>query len=422
MHVPFSGARHRWACSGRGPELLYAASVGLQLASFELFSRIASWRRRILTVLLSKGFVSMASYRVPAVLACWFLVAGDVSAQCCCCCTDFEIAYQTIYEPQATTQYHLEYATEYEEREIVTRRPVWQTKMRTRTYRVAIPGTETRERSFKVRRRVWETINQPRQYVVRQPVTKTVTQEQAYLTYEPVTVMRTQTVDQGQYVNQIEHTPGRTRRRLRLLRRQYYTDPLTGRKKWQRAGLYWFPSQDQGSTRVNRVWVNNYVSQKIPETTYQAKQDVRQVPVQVTEYVDRVVTQDHPVQVLNWKEETITQPYQVTTTRYEERTEDVQVRVCKMVEERKTISVPRCVAKWVPVTVTRMVPRLVVMRLPVKPGNSDNNRQPQLAAGTWHSENPKGTQMAVATLPTQHSVLRQTTTEIREITSFPAAR
>ena len=275
MHVPtFSRAPHRWACSGRGLKLLYAALVGPQLASVELFPHVACWRRRVLvlTVLLSKGFVSMASYRIPAVLACWFLVAGDVAAQCCCCCTDFEIACQTIYEPQATTQYRLEYETEYEEREIVKHRPVWQTEMRTRTYRVAIPRTETRERSYEVRRQVWETINQPRQVVVRQPVTETFTQEQLYLTHEPVTVMRTQYVDQGQYVNQVDTTPGRTRRRLRLRRRQYYTDAVTGQQKWQRAGLYWVPSQGQGSTRVNRVWVSNYVTQQIPETTYQAKQ------------------------------------------------------------------------------------------------------------------------------------------------------
>ena len=127
------------------------------------------------------------------------------------------------------------------------------------------------------------------------------------------------------------------------------------------------------------------------------------------------------MQVSKWENQTVTQPYQVTTIEYEERTEKVEVRVCRMVEERETITVPRRVAKWVPVTVTRMVPRPVVMRLPAKPANSDGKPQHQLAAGTWRSEKPTGTQVA-ATQPTQHSVLRQTTTEIRKITSFSCSR
>ncbi len=365
----------------------------------------------------------MASYRLYAILVGCFLMAGDVAAQCCCCCGDVAFAGQATYEAQPTVQYRLIYETQYEKREIVTCRPVWQTEMRTHTYRVAKPVTETntREYSCKVLRPVWKTINQQRQYVLRQPVTETVMQERKYWKYVPVKVMRTQYVDQGQYVNHTEQVPGNVRRRLRFRGRQYYTDSVTGQQKWQRAGLYWIPTQGRGSTHVKRVWVSKYVAQQIPKTTYQIQQDVKQVPVQVTKYVEKIVKQNEPRQVLNWKEETVTQPYQVTTTRYEyeEKTEKVPVRVCKMIKEKKIITIPRCVARWVPVKVTRMVPRSMPLSQRGPTRMSYNEEHRQLSLETKMSEKLQVLQTGTALRSPQYSVLQKVSGDIPEITSFP---
>jgi len=360
----------------------------------------------------------MTTYRSSAILVSWLLMAGDAFAQCCCCCT---VTCQTIYEPQPTTQYRLEYETEYEEREVVTRRPVWKTETRTRILQVATPKTVTRQRSFTVPRAVWETKDQGQQYVVREPVTETHVQDQTYTAYDPVTVMRTQYVDQGQYVNKVEQTPGRVRRRLRFRSRQPYVDAVTGQQKFQRAGLYWVPSQGRGTTRVNRVWMPNVVAQQVPETTYQARQAVRQVQVQRTNLVDKLV-KPPPVQVLTWKNEVVNQSYQVTEVQYEPRTEDYEVRVCECVEVREKVQVPlRRVAKWIPVTVTRMVPRSVVMRVPVELRKADDDHKTQLSDDDWHSQVPQDIELANSSRSKQHSVLKQPTTNFPEITSFPAA-
>ena len=294
----------------------------------------------------------------------------QLDAQCNLCCTEYRMIFQTVYDQQPMTSYRLVYETQFEERKIVTQRPVWETQQRERRYRVAKPVQETnmRERRYKMMRPVVETFEQQRQYTVRRPTVETIMQDRNRTTYEQVTFMETQTVDQGQFVNQQTHIPGRVRRRLRFQRRQYYTDPLTGMQRWQRAGLYWVPMQGPGTVQVNRTWVPNPVTVQVPRTTVQPKQVVEQVPVQVTTFKDEIVTENVPVQVCSWKEEEVVQQIPVTRIRYEyeERVEPITVHVCKMISEEKTVLVRKCVPKWVPVTTMCMRPRTIVMRIPLE--------------------------------------------------------
>jgi hypothetical protein len=309
--------------------------------------------------------------RYPLLVSFLFLFPlSNVShAQCCC---DYRVVCHTVYEQQPITAYRLVYETVFEERKVVTQRPVWQTQTKERRYRVAKPVTETsvREQRYQVRKPVWETQEQERQYTVRRPVVKTVMQDRTFTTQEPVVTMRTQKVDLGQFVNQVHHTPGPSRRRLRWRSRQYYTDSNTGARRWKRAGLYWVPVQGRGTTKVTKTWVPNVVTQQIPQTTYQPKEVVQQVPVQVTSYEDQVITQKVPIRTFRWQTEEVVQQIPVTTIRYEyeERVEQIPVRVCKMVTQEQIVTVPRCVAKWVPVTYRGMRPKTLVRRVSLDTG------------------------------------------------------
>ena len=121
---------------------------------------------------------------------------------------------------------------------------------------------------------------------------------------------------------------------------------------------------------MTKIWVPNVVTQQVPQTTYQTKEVVQQVPVQVTSYEDQVITQKVPIRTFRWQTEEVVHQIPVTTIRYEyeERVEQIPVRVCKMVTEEQIITVPRCVAKWVPVTYHGMRPRTVVRRVPLGTG------------------------------------------------------
>jgi len=350
-----------------------------------------------------------------------------------CCEPSYRVMCQTVYDQQQVTAYRLEYRTEYEDRQVTTYRPVWETEMRERRYRVATPivetsereerytvmepvwdtevrdnsydrvryvqKTEMREQRYVVQRPVWDTVEQERQYTVRQPVVDTVMQDRTYTKYEPVTTMRTQYVDQGQFVDQTQTTPGATRSRLQWLSRQYYTDPATGIARWQRAGFYWVPIQGRGTVQTQRVWVGNVVAQQVPQVSYQPQTVVEKVPVQVTRYEDRVVTRKVPVQVYRveqheevrqvphvsydrvverveqqqevrvcrYQPREVVRKIPVTTHRveYEERVEQQAVKVCKMVAVEQSVRVPRRVSYWAPVTYTRLMPRTVVMRVPL---------------------------------------------------------
>ena len=310
---------------------------------------------------------------------------------------------QVGYQAQPSTSYRLVYETVFEPRKVVSYRPVWETQTRERRYQVITPVTETniREHRYMVRKPIWETKTRQEEYTVRVPVTETQTQLQTYTTYEPSTTTQTQYVDQGQFVNQTQHIPGRLRKRLRFLRRQYYTDPSTGLSRWQRAGLYWVPTQGKGATQVNRVWVPKVVTQKIPKTTYQAVKKTREVQVPITTFKEQIETRDVQYKELTWKEEEKIQEIPVTTTRYktEERVEPIQIQVCKMIAEERTIMVPRYVAHWQPVTYSYMRRRPVVLQVPDRAVTNESSNDNLAVTATPNDLDRRSAQ--------QHSVLKK---------------
>lgn len=343
----------------------------------------------------------MKSYLLSII--CIVVALGTQRCWSQCCCTDYQGMTQVGYQAQPSTSYRLVYETVFEPRKVVSYRPVWETQTRERRYRVITPVTETniREHRYTVRKPIWETKTRQEEYTVRVPVTETQTQLQTYTTYEPSTTTQTQYVDQGQFVNQTQHVPGRLRKRLRFLRRQYYTDPSTGLSRWQRAGLYWVPTQGKGTTQVNRVWVPKVVTQKIPKTTYQAVQKTREVQVPITTFKEQIETRDVQYKELTWKEEEKIQEIPVTTTRYktEERVEPIQIQVCKMIAEERTIMVPRYVAHWQPVTYSYMRRRPVVLQVPDRAVTNESSNDNLAVTATPNDLDRRSAQ--------QHSVLKQ---------------
>jgi hypothetical protein len=226
-------------------------------------------------------------------------------------------------------------------------------------------------------------------------VVKTVMQDQQFTEYQQVTTYRTQYVDQGQFADQQLVTQGRGGNRLQFLAGHCVTDPVTGTQRWQRGGLYWVPTPGVACVETRRVWVPNVVAQQVPVVQTVPQVVCKQVPIQVTEYVDEVQTQQIPynvchmqqeevvqhipytvqrpvtqqmvqkyqVQVCNWQPQEMVRRVPITTCRmeYEERVEQIPVRTCKWVSETSTVMRKHCVAKWVPVTCTRLVPRTVMM-------------------------------------------------------------
>ena len=91
---------------------------------------------------------------------------------------------------------------EREERYTVLR-PVWETAYRDESYnRIRnIVETHEREERYTVQRPQWHTEVREHRYTVRQPVTQTVEQQVCRTVMQPVTTMRTDYVDQGQWVN-----------------------------------------------------------------------------------------------------------------------------------------------------------------------------------------------------------------------------
>jgi hypothetical protein len=192
-------------------------------------------------------------------------------------------------------------------------------------------------------------------------------QNQKFLTYERVTTMRTETVDQGGFVNQVVFKPAPVRNRLQWLPGTYVTNPMTGTTSWYRGGLHWVPQQAPGTYQVQRQYVPNIVQRQVPQTSYVQKVVTQQTPVTVTKFVDEWVDEPYQVQVQKWTEQLMERPVTVTTQRikYESRDEPYRVQVCKWVAESQTIKVPRMVAKWMPYRTTRMVPKTVTMQVPV---------------------------------------------------------
>ena len=95
----------------------------------------------------------------------------------------------------------------------------------------------------------------------------------------PVTTYRTQTVDQGCYVDAVTgYTPAQsTRPRLRWMPPTQSVDPATGQVITQRPGLGWVKTTTPPQPVTQKVWKPNLVSYQVPVT--------QMVPEQVTETV-----------------------------------------------------------------------------------------------------------------------------------------
>lgn len=239
----------------------------------------------------------------------------------------------------------------------------------------------------------------PEQHTVRRAVQETVYQDQMYTTYSPVTSYYNQTVDMGGYVTQWSYYPGTTRNTLRWVPRGYAVDQATGMPFWHRAGLHWVPTQSPGVAVPTTAYMPNYVTQQVPVTTYQPQVVAQKVPVNVTRYVDDVVTTEKPVTYTRYEqvEEVREYPVQVqkpvvqrkvrkipvTTTRYEreeyvrpvtysvqkmvteEVVEDYDVHVQHFRQEVRKIQVPKTVSNWVEYQTYKLVPKTVAVRVPV---------------------------------------------------------
>ena len=164
------------------------------------------------------------------------------------------------------------------------------------------------------------------------------------------------------------------------------------------------PSNGPGVYSVQRVYVPNYVTQVIPQTTYVPETVARKVPVEVTRYepveevrqvpvsayrmeqeeqrrlvpvtVQRPVVENVvrkvPVQKVRWEQQEVVRKVPVTSLRYveEQRTEEVPVKVQKWVAEQRTEQVRRQVSRWVAEETVQRVPRTVVLRVPIDDGVS----------------------------------------------------
>ena len=344
-----------------------------------------------------------------------------------CCGPDWQL--ETICESRHVTNYRWESETIYEEQTVRSVRPVWKTEMRERRYRVATPikETATRQEKYTVLRPVTETVYRDESYdrvrwvtetssreerrtvyrpvtetqereervVVQRPVTETAAYDRVDTNWVPVTAYRPQLVDRGGVMDQWTVTPQRPRSRLRWLPRSEYYDPRTGQVESQRAGFYWVPEVARGRYEVQRVYVPNYQSVPVPETTYVPQQVTRRVEVPVTRYREEIevrkvpvtvskmvpqeerrtvpvtvqrpvterVTRQVPVDVTRWVSEEKVREIPVTSYRwkYEDRVEQKPVRVCRMETVERKIVVPRTRGRWVPYDTVRHVPRQVIV-------------------------------------------------------------
>ncbi|WP_425618821.1 hypothetical protein NA78x_002537 [Anatilimnocola sp. NA78] len=365
------------------------------------------------------------------------ILAGEaVFAQGSCCGTPVvtqRVVYKTIYEQQPVKAFRLVTEQVLDEQEVTVQRPEWVTETRQRKFLVSKPVTETEDREeritvlrpvtetsfreetvdqttwvtetenrqqrFVVNRPITETQMQQQQFTVRRPVQETVMQDQQFTTFSPVTTFQPQTVEMGGVVNQAFYQPGNVRNRLAWVQRGWLTDPVTGAAVWNRGGLRWVPMQNPGVTTVQPTFVSNPVTTQVPVTTMQPQIVTQRVPLNVTRFVDEVVTQETPIQVTRMQQveevrdvpvtvqrpvtQRITRKIPVETTRFEreeiirpvqvtvqkivteEVTEDYNVQVQRINYEVRKVQVPRTVNKWVEYTAYRMVPKTVMMKVPV---------------------------------------------------------
>ena len=322
-----------------------------------------------------------AKIKTPVVLlflacaASIFAVAAFAQECCpvsgCQTCADgqtYRIVYQTVCEPRQVTAFRIEYETVCEQRQVTTYKPVWETAVRENRYTVARPVFETAEREevYTVQRPVYETAEREECYTVMRPVYETAYQTQYRTVMQPVTTCETRYVDQGCYANQLVLKPGWPANRLTWQSATCSVDPLTGRPVYQRAGLYWTPTQS-GRYEVQKVWQPNVVAQQVQKTCYVPQTVVEQQPYQVCKYVPERVVRKVPYHVCRMVTEQCVRKVPVRTCRmvYEERVEQVPYQTCKMVAQQQTVNVPRVVEKRIPVTYTYNVSRVICYRVPL---------------------------------------------------------
>jgi len=368
---------------------------------------------------------------VIAMLIVCGLASSSVQAQSYCDYGEYSLVYKTVYVREPVTRYRLVVETVYEERDVTVQRPKWTTETRTREVVTRVPVTETSKqyRKHTVLRPVWEThyrtgkydrvhyvdetserieyrtvlrpvtveYEKERRYIVRRPVTETVVDHEQVLTYRPKVDYRTQVVDEGQYVNELVRSPGKTSHRLKWLPGGYYCDPTTKQQVWRRAGLHWVPHQASDEVNVQRRYVPNLVEQQIPIESWRAElvtvekprtvtrymdeevvervpvkvermepvEQVRRVPVTVRRRVVETVSEEVPYRVVRWVRQEIVEEVPTVTRSYklESHEEKVDVRVCRMVTETKSIQVPHQVRRWVKYETTQLVLRRVIQRI-----------------------------------------------------------
>jgi hypothetical protein len=342
----------------------------------------------------------------------------------------FRLTPQTVVEPQEVTVYKQVEETSLQTRQITelkpvvrteTRerrstllKPVVETEMKTERYSVFEPVTETsyetrqrqvteyveethyREQQVVIPKVVEQTQYQDRQTVVRRPVVETQYRQTPVTSYVPVTQYRPQVVDQGAVMNQLVVQPGYDRNRLQFLPRTTYTDPVTMQQVYRRPGLYWTNQGQPATAAIVPTYVPNYQVQQVPQTTIVPQTTLQSEAVQVTRYVDEVVTEKVPVTVQTVQNEVVTQripytvrkpitkiveetvpvqrtvqqeriverqvPVQRTVMQRVETVEPYEVQIREMVPETRTEEVPVTQRRLMPTKELRNVPRTVWLR------------------------------------------------------------
>ena len=129
------------------------------------------------------------------------------------------------------------------------------------------------------------------------PIYETAEREENTTVMEPVVSVRTQYVDQGQYVDQQVCRPAPVRYRLAWQPSTCAVDPSTRRRGKPTPVWSGCQAQQAPVAETVRSWQPNVVAQQIPQTNYVAKVVTLKVPVQTCRYVDEEMVRKVPVQV-----------------------------------------------------------------------------------------------------------------------------
>jgi hypothetical protein len=243
-----------------------------------------------------------------------------------------------------------------------------ETECREHRYTVARPVLETsaREEHYTVMRPVCEMAEREERYLVQRPVVQTCYSVQYHTVMSPVVSQQTQMVDHGCFAQQTVFKPAWFNTRLAWLGASCAVDPATGRTVYQRAGLYWVPT-NRGRYEVRRVWQPNVVAEQTQHVCYVPQTVAEQIPVQVSSMRTEEVCRKVPYQICRMVPQDCVRQVPVQTCRmtYEERVERVPYQTCRMVAYQETVRVPHCVEKRIPVTYTCTVPHVVCYREPI---------------------------------------------------------